>query len=137
MKLALLLLLLLSTPAFTEERKIDFTTVPTDAYGQEFEPVCTKVDEGGKCLVKTPVTLGFVCVTALGNALDADKGEDYRKKLERDDLARRIATAEKTKQPIALKSEDIVALKERVGKFWTNATLVGAVIHVLEPVDAK
>jgi len=137
MKPALLLfLLLLATPAFTEERKIDFTVAPTDAYGETFEPLCTKLDDAGKCVTKTPITLGLVCISALGNALDADKNEDYRKKLERDELARRIATAEKTKQPIALKSEEIVLLKERVGRFWTNATLVGAVIHAIEP-DAK
>jgi hypothetical protein len=134
MRKALLILLLLSSSAVAQERKIDFAPVLKDAYDRDFEPACVRVDETDrtKCAEKVQPTLGFICVSSLGSSLESDKNEDYRKKLDRDDLARRIATSERTKQPVSLQSEDIVLLKERIGKTWPNATLVGAAIRQLE-----
>jgi hypothetical protein len=140
MKLAVILalLMLLSSAATAQEHKIDFATVLKDAYDRDFEPVCMRTDDAdrNKCLERTTVTLGFICVSSLGASLDTDRNEDFRKKLEREDLARRIARSEKEHAPIGLRSEDLVLLKERIGKTRPSAILVGAAIRQLEPGEA-
>jgi hypothetical protein len=124
--------------AAEEPRKVDFATVLTDAYDKPFID-CRRTDptDRTKCAEEVPFTLGMVSILALGAALESDKGESERKKLDRFLLSLRVATSAKEGAPIGLVSDDLGTLKNRIRQTINNAIMVGRAISILEPASLK
>ena len=82
----------------------------------------------GKTCAKQELTLSDVAVGALYAQLPEDQKDPPQKKLERDDLARKIYN----KKAVVLSSEEISALKQRIGEAY-NANIVGPAWRLLDP----
>lgn len=103
---------------------IDFTQLPTDAYGEVIK------SQDGKVL-----TLGRICVMALDAALPGDESKKENDRFVRGLLAHQIAEAEKAKTSLEPPAEEITLLKERVGKFFTAGSLVRSTWLMLDPAS--
>ena len=75
-----------------------------------------------------PATLGDVCSEAMLATLETDRNESGPAKYERWELAGKIIKADIA---VELKSEEITAIKGRVGKAY-GPTIVGPVYDLLE-----
>ena len=79
------------------------------------------------------ITLGDVCYQAMLGSIETDRAETGASKYERWTLAGKIANA---KEPIELKAEEIVKIKDRVGKAY-GPEVVGPVYDLLEKKEVK
>ena len=136
MKLAAAITIALMVPALAAE-PIDFTQ---KLYGATGKPLTQGGDDckagqvpGRDCSV-SEMTLEDATIQALELPVESDRGEDARKKFERDELARRIYADPKH---VALSVDEIAAIKDRIGKVW-NAPQIGAAWRLLDPtIDQK
>lgn len=116
---ALLLLPCSSLMAQQAPRRIDFTQV---LHGVDGKPLQTPE------IKPVPMTLGYVCVSALEAQLPDDRGMPGVEKFNLDLLAREIYG----KKSAVLSVEEIAKIKDRVGKVW-GPMIVGAAWPLLDP----
>lgn len=74
-------------------------------------------------------TLGTVCFSAVVAVIPADQNSDITQKIALYNLAQILAKGGE----VDLTSEDIVLLKDRVGKVISNVIAIGRVFELLEP----
>ena len=76
-------------------------------------------------------TLGTVCFSAVVAVIPDDQNSEIYQKIALYNLAKILAIGGE----VDLTAEDIVLLKERVGKVISNVVAIGRVFELLEPKD--
>lgn len=121
MRYVLALATVLVTQSYAFAAEIDFSAVLHDPYGVEY------LNEK-----KQPLTLGYLSIASLSAALESDRNEAYKTKVERMALAMKIADAENHHQPIKLDAHDITLLQDRMAHATGNSVMIGIAGSMLE-----
>lgn len=123
-----ILLLAFCLPAFAEDgpRKIDFTTVLTDADGEAIVECANAEDKD--CKVKRPMTLGLFAMRALAVA---EPNVPQDEALKRGQLALTVYKATAAQ----LTAEDIATIKKAIAKNYSPLVVVRA-FALLDPASA-
>lgn len=103
---------------------IDFSTVLTQLNGK---PILLGAEDDAP-----PMTLANACIMALTNPVIGDDQDAGDAKFARFQLAQRIHDAVEKQEPLALKAEDVAALKDRIGRAWP-VMVVGRAWPLLDP----
>lgn len=80
-----------------------------------------------------PMSLGIACELALDAALRTDENEGLKPKLRRGRLIEEINAATVDMVPLALGSEDITLIKERIAGVFGSSSLVRKICLLLDP----
>ena len=110
--------------------KIDFSILLVTLSGEPLTKSLSE-DEQDEKKEKIQYTLGLACSNALVAFLEQDRQKDGAYKFSCWQLASRIS---KAKEPIDITAEEIVLIKDRVGRMY-GAMGVGPVYELLEDLN--
>lgn len=114
--------------------KVQFSTIIKELDGSEAQrPIRNgPLGDDGKPKMYT-VTIGEVVCEALNVVLPGEERLDMKEQGRRYDLIKMIQKAEATMTPLDLKAEDVVTLKDVVGRAGFPRFTAGQILTLLDP----